>query len=288
MVVIGLISVLSIYYFVEQNAVNNIEIERIANIEKDKLAKLLERDEDRLDKLEEDRLDNSSSKNFKYTTTDFYIEQFNKSPDYGNYVDVSSSYFTTAILGSRVEEVIGDYSHPRNGKLYEGLSYINKEINIRNSSYDYHLRAEMKFYLGDTDGAMNDVNKALSLDYQTYYLKIRSMIKYLKNDFGGAINDINTILNFYNRANKHTASGEWCKKNNYYLLTLYNIAKGDKQAAKKYFDLTVNSGLETACGYDSEFLQKQAQAQAVKKGESKRRIRTPAEIRVLSLQPYIN
>ena len=110
--------------------------------------------------------------------------------------------------------------------------------------YDYHQRARIKFYLGDTDGSMNDINKALSLDYDTYYLETRSMIKYLKNDFEGAISDINTRLD---------ERGKYlCKKSNYYLLTLYNIAKGDKQAAKKYFDLTVNGNIESNCP-DNEY-----------------------------------
>lgn len=187
----------------------------------------------------------TSSKTFKLTARDFYIEKFNKSPDYGNYVDVSSSYFTSNILGSRVQEVLRESSHPRYGKLYEGLSYVNKDINMRQDKYDYHQRAKIKFYLGDTDGAMNDINKALSLDYDTYYLETRSMIKYLKDDFEGAISDVNTRLD---------ERGKYlCKKSNYYLLTLYNVAKGDKQAAKKYFDLTVNGNFEWTCG-DNEYL----------------------------------
>ena len=52
-IVIGLISVLSIYYFVEENRINNIKIERLAKLEKDRLAKL---EKDRLAKLEKDRL----------------------------------------------------------------------------------------------------------------------------------------------------------------------------------------------------------------------------------------
>ena len=52
-IVVGLISVLSIYYFVEENRINNIKIERLAKLEKDRLAKL---EKDRLAKLEKDRL----------------------------------------------------------------------------------------------------------------------------------------------------------------------------------------------------------------------------------------
>ena len=40
-IVVGLISVLSIYYFVEENRINNIKIERLAKLEKDRLAKLI-------------------------------------------------------------------------------------------------------------------------------------------------------------------------------------------------------------------------------------------------------
>ena len=107
---------------------------------------------------------------FKLTTEDIYIDKFNKKPDYGNYIDVSSSYFTNAILYSRTTEVFGSVNHKRYGKLYEGLSYVNRRMEIDEPDYvDYSHRAEIRFYLGDYDEALNDINKSIDLlDYNDY------------------------------------------------------------------------------------------------------------------------
>ena len=174
---------------------------------------------------------------FKLTTEDIYIDNFNKKPDYGNYIDVSSSYFTYSILYSRTTEVLSTPGHKRYGKLYEGLSYVNREMEIREPSYvPFSDRAEIRFYLGDYDEALNDINKSFDLLDDRwmlmYHLELRSKIKYMLGDIKGAIEDLKEKENyFYNRSKK-----DHCGITYYYWFSLYYLALNDYSTARLYLD----------------------------------------------------
>ena len=93
-----------------------------------------------------------------------YRKKFNKEPDYGEYIDVSSSYFTGEILYSRITEVLDSPSHKRYGKLNEGLAYADRSIEMYGENMvDLGHRSEIKYFLGDYIGALSDINKAIEI-----------------------------------------------------------------------------------------------------------------------------
>mgnify|MGYP001435740086 FL=1 len=176
----------------------------------------------------------SSSKIFKLTARDFYIDNFNKSPDYGNYVDVNSSYFTPDILYSRTTEVLDAVGNKRYGKLYEGLSYVNRRMQLESGDMatEYGHRAEMNFYLGNYKDALSDVNKWISLINDIwmikYTLKLRSKIKYMLGDYIGAINDLEEHYNYFIKKETH------CPIDTYYWFIVYHLAMNDYSNADFY------------------------------------------------------
>ena len=176
----------------------------------------------------------SSKKTFKYTTRDFYIDNFNKSPDYGNYVDVNSSYFTPDILYSRTTEVLDAVGNKRYGKLYEGLSYVNRRMQLESGvmATEYGHRAEINFYLGNYRDALSDVNKEISLRNDIwmikYTLKLRSKIKYMLRDYIGAINDLEEHYNYFIKKETN------CPIDTYYWFIVYHLAMNDYSNADFY------------------------------------------------------
>jgi len=176
----------------------------------------------------------TSTKKFKLTARDFYIDRFNKNPDYGNYIDVSSSYFTNSILYSRTTEVLNEYTHSRYGKLKEGISYVNKRIQIDAGPTDYDHRAELYFYLGKYREALSDINKAISLEDNIFLknmnLEMRSKIKYMLGDYNGAIKD----LEDHNRYS--SSRNYYCGINDYYWFAVYFLAIEDYSSASNYLN----------------------------------------------------
>ncbi len=186
----------------------------------------------------------SSISNFKFTTKDFYIDKFGKTPDYGNYIDVSSAYFTPNILYSRTTEVLNKVDHKRYGKLYEGISYVNRriELNSDDNYTEFSHRAELNFYLGNHKDALLDINKSISLldknDYSDYgdlwaiknMLKLRSQIKYMLGDYNGAIKDLKERYNFSIKRDIN------CKIEYYYWFMAYYLAMDDYSNASLYFE----------------------------------------------------
>ena len=178
----------------------------------------------------------TSTKTFKLTQRDFYFEKFNKSPNYGSYIDVSSSYFTPDILYSRTTEVLNAVGNKRYGKLYEGLSYVNRRIYLESGvmSTEYGHRAEINFYLGNYKDALSDVNKEISLRNNIwmikYSLKLRSKIKYMLGDYIGAIKDLDEHSNYLIRRGDH------CNISSYYWFLVYYLAINDYSNANLYFE----------------------------------------------------
>ena len=175
-----------------------------------------------------------NSKTFKYTTTDFYTEKFRKTPDYGNYVDVSSSYFTPDILYSRTTEVLNAEGNKRYGKLYEGLSYVNRRIQLESGveATEYGHRAQINFYLGNYKDALSDVNKEISLRNDIWMIKhtldLRSNIKYMLGDYTGAINDLEEHYNYFIKKETN------CEIETYYWFIVYHLAINDYSNADFY------------------------------------------------------
>ena len=177
----------------------------------------------------------SNRNTFKITTTDLYIEHFGKNPDYGNHIDVSSSYYTNEILFSRTTEVLNEPENERYGKLYEGLSYVNRRIQIDASWVEYSHRTDLNFYLGDYQNALNDSDKYLTysdLDFSNvmYHKKLRSQIKYMLGDYIGAINNLNQHYDYFKQ--KDTS----CEIDTYYWFIVYHLATNDYSNAAFYLD----------------------------------------------------
>jgi len=175
---------------------------------------------------------------FKLTKDYFYRLEFKKEPDYGNYVDVSSSYFTDRILNSRKDEVF-DYNHKRAGKLKEGMSYINKLIMLRPSlGYVFRDRAELKFYMGSYKGALEDINKAyekMDSDWSiNYAYSLRSKIKYAIGDYSGAIEDRNKYKEW------SINEGYTCNIDDYFYLGIYHLSDNNFEEACTYFNKVLN------------------------------------------------
>ena len=179
---------------------------------------------------------------FRITTKDFYIDKFGKNPDYGNSIDVSSSYFTNRILYSRTTEVLDERNNKRYGKLYEGLSYVERGFeNGKNISWvDYSNRAELNFYIGNYKKALNDFDKYISLvkddDEWMYFVsfKFRSKIKYMLGDLTGAINDLEKHYNYFIKKDPN------CLIESYYWFSVYYLATNDYSKAD-YFLGKINS-----------------------------------------------
>jgi len=109
-----------------------------------------------------EKLDDIDSRKIPLPTAlEIYRKRFNKEPDYGEYIDVSSSYFTGEILYSRITEVLDAWTHKRYGKLNEGLAYADRDIEMEPSMVVLGHRSEIKYLLGDYIGALNDINKAI-------------------------------------------------------------------------------------------------------------------------------
>ena len=150
------------------------------------------------------------------TKKEIYINKFNKEPDFGDSVDVSSSLFTADVLNSRISEVFDEYSHSRYGKLNEALSYNNKLIN--DFSYSslsvlaLHLydRARIRYFMGDYSNAIKDINMAIQHEgddgnwyWLCIYRELRCKINYMHGNFNEAKYDINKVFFYKNYAKKN-------------------------------------------------------------------------------------
>ena len=127
-IVVGLISVLSIYYFVEENRINNIKIERLAKLEKDRLAKL---EKDRLAKLEKDRLAKLEKDRLAKLEKDRLAKLINNRTNNSNnnlsFIKTESDYngTYTGTFKNGLKHGKGKYTW-KNGGVYEG-DWINGE-----------------------------------------------------------------------------------------------------------------------------------------------------------------
>lgn len=165
-------------------------------------------------------LDSSNKSNLKYiplpTKKEIYVNKFNKEPNYGDNVDVSSSYYTADILNSRISEVFNEYSHTRYGKLNEALSYNKKLIDSYSytslSSLALHLydRARIRYLMGDYTNSIQDINKAIQYEsddgdwyWLSIYKELRCKINYVLGNFKDAKNDIDKVFFYKNFANEN-------------------------------------------------------------------------------------
>tara|TARA_B110000238_G_C16109695_1_gene432117 strand:+ start:444 stop:1790 length:1347 start_codon:yes stop_codon:yes gene_type:complete len=127
---------------------------------------------------------------------------------YEDYLDTTSNSWNSLskmILFSRVNEVLYEYNHIRYGKLKEGLSYIDKLMEIEPNSFENHTQsATIKYLLGDYFGALKDINTAIILgnkfsDRWFYFiepLEQRAQIQYMLENYLYSLNDIEVVIDY--------------------------------------------------------------------------------------------
>ena len=192
---------------------------------------------------------------------EIYIQKFNKEPDYGNTVDVTSTYYSSNILYSRITEVFNEPSHVRYGKLNEGLSYANKMIQIDGDYWDYEQRAEINYFLGDYNSSLIDINIALEICKEKsnsitsycpiYYLIFRAELHYMLGDLIEARKDIDKAFTL----NALDLSSTEVNSKLYLLLGKVLNADGDYDEACRTFKMCktdlANNYLSKYCNYSS-------------------------------------
>tara|TARA_B100001057_G_C22869919_1_gene958258 strand:- start:231 stop:2696 length:2466 start_codon:yes stop_codon:yes gene_type:complete len=142
------------------------------------------------------------------THIELYKNEFNREPNYGEYINVNSSYFTDEVLYSRITEVLNTPSHKRYGKLNEGLAYCDKVIANDPNSIVLSHRSKIKYFLADYHGALEDINNLLEFnqskdDIDDYWFDIitnlddRAKIYFMLKRYSDAINDIQIVIDYY-------------------------------------------------------------------------------------------
>ena len=163
---------------------------------------------------------------------------------------VQELYSLASWLNDRTDTGLGPYSYNK-----FNLELNKREQKASKNPYSSGLRADVasiKLYLGDFEGAMNDMNKAFSLANKpsdnssygaiNYELSQRALIKYMLGDYQGAINDINQYSEGFDLLidNKTVATGGLESFSTFFWRGVFQLALNDLNNACKNLNKAIN------------------------------------------------